>query len=111
MKKQYLLITFLFLSVKIFAQFTIEQVLSAPFPTELKTSPIGNKVAWVFNQQGSRNIFVAEAPDYNPRKITNYEGDNGQEINSLTFTNDGNSLIFIRGGANNSVGEIPNPIQ
>ena len=110
MKKTFLLI-FLFFTTKTFAQFTIEQVLSAPFPTELKTSPVGNKVAWVFNQQGSRNIFVAEAPDYKPRKITNYEGDNGQEINSLTFTNDGNSLIFIRGGANNSAGEIPNPIQ
>ena len=110
MKKTFLLL-FLFLATKTFAQFTIEQVLSAPFPTELKASPVGNKVAWVFNQQGSRNIFVAEAPDYKPRKITNYEGDNGQEINSLTFTNDGNSLIFIRGGANNSAGEIPNPIQ
>ncbi len=111
MRKQYFLLIFLFLSSKTFAQFTIEQVLSAPFPTELRASPVGNKVAWVFNQQGSRNIFVAEAPDYKPRKITNYEGDNGQEINSLTFTNDGNSLIFIRGGANNSAGEIPNPIQ
>ena len=111
MKKQILLLIFLFFFTKTFAQFTIEQVLSAPFPTELKTSPVGKKVAWVFNQQGSRNIFVAEAPDYKPRKITNYEGDNGQEINSLTFTNDGNSLIFIRGGANNSAGEIPNPMQ
>ena len=110
MKKHYCLL-FLFLAIKTSAQFTIEQVLSAPFPTELKTSPVGNKVAWVFNQQGSRNIFVAEAPDYKPRKITNYEGDNGQEINSLMFTNDGNSLIFIRGGANNSAGEIPNPVQ
>ena len=109
--KKYYLVLFLFISTKTFAQFTIEQVLSAPFPTELKTSPVGNKVAWVFNQQGSRNIFVAEAPEYKPRKITNYEGDNGQEINSLTFMNDGNSLIFIRGGANNSAGEIPNPIQ
>ena len=111
MKKHYFLLFLLFFTTKTFAQFTIEQVLSTPFPTELKTSPVGSKVAWVFNQQGSRNIFMAEAPEYKPRKITNYEGDNGQEINSLTFTNDGNSLIFIRGGANNSAGEIPNPIQ
>lgn len=111
MKKNYLLFFLLIFSVKSFAQFTIDQVLSAPFPTELKASPTGNKVAWVFNQQGSRNIFVAEAPDIKPVKITNYEGDNGQEINSLTFTPDGNSIVFIRGGANNAVGEIPNPIQ
>ena len=111
MKKYYLLLFLLIFTVKSFAQFSIEQVLSAPFPTELKASPIGNKVAWVFNQQGSRNIFTAESPDFKPLKITNYEGDNGQEINSLTFTPDGNSIVFIRGGANNSAGEIPNPIQ
>ena len=111
MKKYYLLFFLLIFTAKSFAQFTIDQVLSAPFPTELKASPTGNKVAWVFNQQGSRNIFVAEAPDFKPLKITNYEGDNGQEINSLTFTPDGNSIVFIRGGPNNAVGEIPNPIQ
>ena len=111
MKKYYLILLLLICTVKTFAQFSIEQVLSAPFPTELKASPIGNKVAWVFNQQGSRNIFTAESPDFKPIKITNYEGDNGQEINSLTFTPDGNSIIFIRGGANNAAGEIPNPIQ
>ena len=111
MKKYYLILFLLIFTVKTFAQFSIEQVLSAPFPTELKASPIGNKVAWVFNQQGSRNIFTAESPNFKPTKITNYEGDNGQEINSLTFTPDGNSIVFIRGGANNSAGEIPNPIQ
>lgn len=111
MKKHFLLIFCIFLSINTFAQFTIEQVLSAPFPTELKASPTGNKMAWVFNQQGSRNIFMAEAPDFKPVKITNYEGDNGQEINSVSFTPDGNSIIFIRGGANNAAGEIPNPIQ
>jgi dipeptidyl aminopeptidase/acylaminoacyl peptidase len=111
MKKQFLLIFLLIFTTKSFAQFSIEQILSAPFPTELKASAVGNKVAWVFNQQGSRNIFVAEAPDFKPIKITNYEGDNGQEINSLTFTPDVNSIVFIRGGANNSAGEIPNPTQ
>jgi dipeptidyl aminopeptidase/acylaminoacyl peptidase len=111
MKKYFLFLFILIFTTKSFAQFSIEQVLSAPFPTELKASPVGNKVAWVFNQQGSRNIFVAEAPDFKPVKITNYEGDNGQEINSLTFTPDGNSIVFIRGGANNAAGEIPNPMQ
>lgn len=111
MKKQLLFIYFLIFTTKSFAQFSIEQILSAPFPTELKASPVGDKVAWVFNQQGSRNIFVAQAPEFKPIKITNYEGDNGQEINSLTFTPDGNSIVFIRGGVNNSAGEIPNPTQ
>jgi dipeptidyl aminopeptidase/acylaminoacyl peptidase len=103
---------FWLLPIAVFAQnFTLEQILSSPFPTELKASPTGNKVAWVFNQQGSRNIFFAAAPDYKATQLTDYQGDNGQEISNLTFTNDGNSMIFVRGGANNAAGEIPNPNQ
>jgi hypothetical protein len=85
MKKVLLTCLGLLLVSPIFAQFSLEQVLSSAFPSELKASPVKNQIAWVFNQTGSRNIFLAEAPDFKPRKLTNYEGDNGQEINSITF--------------------------
>jgi Tol biopolymer transport system component len=111
MKKVLLTCLGLLLVSPIFAQFSLEQVLSSAFPSELKASPVKNQIAWVFNQTGSRNIFLAEAPDFKPRKLTNYEGDNGQEINSITFLPNGKSLLFIRGGANNSAGEIPNPAE
>lgn len=111
MKKVLLTCLGLLLASHIFAQFSLEQVLSSAFPSELKASPVKNQIAWVFNQTGSRNIFLAEAPDFKPRKLTNYEGDNGQEINSITFLPNGKSLLFIRGGANNSAGEIPNPAE
>lgn len=111
MKKVLLTFLGLLLVSPIFAQFSLEQVLSSAFPSELKASPVKNQIAWVFNQTGARNIFLAEAPDFKPRKLTNYEGDNGQEINSITFLPNGKSLLFIRGGANNSAGEIPNPAE
>ncbi|MDI9871739.1 S9 family peptidase [Flectobacillus roseus] len=111
MKKVLLTFLGLLLVSSIFAQFSLEQVLSSAFPSELKASPVKNQIAWVFNQTGSRNIFLAEAPDFKPRKLTNYEGDNGQEINNITFLPNGKSLLFIRGGANNSAGEIPNPAE
>ena len=44
--------------------FTLEQVMSAPFPSELVAAPAGGKVAWVFDASGGRNIWVAEPPDY-----------------------------------------------
>ena len=47
--------------------FTLEQVLSAPFPTDLTAAPSGGAVAWVFNDRGVRNIWVAESPDYKGR--------------------------------------------
>lgn len=42
--------------------FSLEQVLSAPFPSDLVAAPRGDKVAWVFNAKGVRNLWVASAP-------------------------------------------------
>jgi dipeptidyl aminopeptidase/acylaminoacyl peptidase len=112
MKKLTLLTYFLLISFGLSAQsFTIDQVLSSPFPTELKAAPKGNKIALVLNRQGERNIWLSENSGSNFKQITNYQADNGQEIGSLTFTPEGNALIFVRGGAPNSSGEIPNPAQ
>ena len=40
--------------------FTIDAALSAPFPSELTAAPAGARVAWIFDAEGSRNIWVAE---------------------------------------------------
>lgn len=92
------------------AQVTIENLLQVPFPTALTSSPDGKRIAWVFNDRGVRNIYVADVPDFTPRKITSYNQDDGQEISSVQFTHDNARIIFIRGGAPNSAGEWPNPI-
>jgi hypothetical protein len=55
-------------------------------------------VAWVRNQKGARNIWIAEAPAYKGRKLTNYPDDDGQEIAQLAWTPHGRSLVFVRGG-------------
>jgi len=44
------------------ASFTIEQAISAPFPSDLTASPAGGKLAWTLDERGARNIWVAEAP-------------------------------------------------
>lgn len=112
MKKIFLLIPILFIGHYLLAQtFSIEQVLNSPFPTELTASPSNNKVAWVSNQQGSRNIWLCDGVGSKPLQLTNYQGDNGQEISTLTFMPNGNSLLFVRGGAPNSAGELPNPAE
>ena len=69
-----------------------------PFPTELTASASGARIAWAFNEEGRRNIYVAEGPDYMPRKLTDYTNDDGQEITSLQISGDGKWVVFVRGG-------------
>ena len=56
------------------------------FPTELTSAAIGGKIAWAIDAAGRRNVYVAEAPDFKPRKLTNYSEDDGQEITSLSIS-------------------------
>ena len=44
--------------------FTLEQVMSSPFPSELTVSKRGDKLAWAFDAEGKRNIWVAEGPAF-----------------------------------------------
>ena len=71
---------------------TLEQFLSAPFPTELTAAPSKGRVAWVFNANGVRNLWVAEpAADgsYKSRQITAYKDDDGQDLGMLSWAPDG----------------------
>jgi dipeptidyl aminopeptidase/acylaminoacyl peptidase len=90
-------------------RFSLEQVMSAPFPSDLTAAPKGGAVAWVLNQHGARNIWVADAPAYSGRQLTNYHDDDGQEIAQITWTPDGRSIIFVRGGDFETHHDDPNP--
>lgn len=90
-------------------RFTLEQVLGAPFPDGLVAASRANVVAWVFDAKGVRNIWVASAPDYQGRQLTNYTADDGQELLDLELSPDGRTLTYIRGSGPNRRGDIPNP--
>jgi dipeptidyl aminopeptidase/acylaminoacyl peptidase len=88
---------------------TIEQLLAAPFTSEITASRTGAKVAWVLNEQGARNVWMADAPSFTARQLTPYEDDDGQDITNLAFSADAASLVYVRGGGANRAGDIPNP--
>ena len=90
-------------------KFSLEQVMSAPFPTGLVASPVGGKVAWIQSAKGVRNLWVAEPPSYKGRQLTAYTEDDGIEIGELTWTPDGSSVIYTRGGDLDSFAENTNP--
>ena len=91
------------------APFTLEQILSAPFPESLTTAKKVNRVAWTFNQDGKRNVWVAEGPSFRARRLTSYVEYDGQEISDLSFSEDGNALVYTRGEGKNPEGQSPNP--
>ncbi len=93
------------------AQFALERVFSAPFPTSLTAAPDGSRVAWVFNEEGARNVWAADAPDFRGRRLTDFEGDDGTTMSALAFSRDGSRIAFVRGDGPNRAGELPNPLS
>jgi len=80
------------------APFTLRQVTGYPFPSALVAAPSGARVAWVFDERGVRNIYQAAAPDWQAHRVTDYTADDGQELTNLSFTADGNTIVYVRGG-------------
>src|ERR1700694_3969000 len=108
--KRILVATVLLVSAAGAKTFTLEQVLSAPFPSELIAAPGGGKVAWLLNERGARNVWIAAAPDYKGVRVTAYTGDDGQDIGQLRWTPDGRAVVYVRGGDLEFLGRPdPNP--
>src|SRR5499427_9877258 len=93
------------------APFTIQQILSLPTPDNLIASPVGSTIAWTFNERGVRNIYLAAGPDFAAKRVTDNGKDNGQELTNLSFSKDGKTIVYVRGGDHGSTrpGEAPNP--
>jgi dipeptidyl aminopeptidase/acylaminoacyl peptidase len=89
--------------------FTLEQVLSSPFPTNLVAAEHTGRIAWVFAFKGARNVWVADAPNFEARQVTHYEGDDGMPIAALKLTPDGKTVVYARGTEVNGAGETADP--
>lgn len=105
----FFILLFVFLAVQQAQSFSLEDIMSYAFPSSLTVSPKGALVAWVFNQEGKRNIWIAQGPDYKARQLTHYSEDDGQEVGQLAFNFDGTVIVYVRGGSANRSGENPNP--
>ena len=89
---------------------SLEQYLGAPFASELTAAPSGGKVVWILNERGARNLWVAAAPDYKGRRLTSFKDDDGQDIGQISWTADGRSIVYVRGGDLEHPGsDNPNP--
>ena len=89
--------------------FTLEQVLSSPFPSNLVAAENSGRIAWVFTARGERNVWIADAPNFEARQVTHYTGDDGMPIAALKLTPDGRTVVYARGSEANDAGEIADP--
>ncbi|HVH71190.1 MAG TPA: DPP IV N-terminal domain-containing protein, partial [Candidatus Dormibacteraeota bacterium] len=89
--------------------FTVEQVMSSPFPDNLTVAARAPRVAWVFDAKGVRNVWVADAPGFDARQVTHYSDDDGMALASLRLSPDGRTVVYSRGSELNSAGEVADP--
>lgn len=82
--------------------FTLDQALSAPFSSQLTSAPARGAFAWITNQQGRRNLWVAtlntDGKTYSSQQLTKYSQDDGIEIGDIAWTPDAESIVYVRGG-------------
>ncbi len=106
------LISMLYSLNAVFAQsFDLKSIKSYPFPTALTSAAMGSRLAWAFDVQGKRNVYVAEGPTFKARNLTGYMEDDGQEISSLGLSQDGNWVVFVRGGDHGSNWDENEPVN
>lgn len=110
MKKLYSILCWLMLQHVVFSQpFSLQQIMSSPFPEDLVAAPKGARFVWAQNHEGKRNVWVAESPNFTGRPLTAYAKDDGQEVGNFEISPDGSTVAYVRGGVANSKGEVPNP--
>jgi dipeptidyl aminopeptidase/acylaminoacyl peptidase len=84
------------------ASFTLEQILGAPFASDIVAAPSGRSVAWVSNARGRRNVWLAvegaRGAPFAARVLTHYSADDGLDIADLAFVPNHEALLYVRGG-------------
>jgi len=86
-----------------------QQFLSPASPQEVVAARKADRVAWVDYAEGKRNAYTAVAPLFTPVRLTNFQKDDGIMMSGIRISDDGSTVIFIRGGAPNRDGWFANP--
>ncbi len=86
-----------------------QQFLSPTSPQEVVSAKKADKIAWVDYAEGKRNAYFAAAPLFAPVKLTNFTKDDGIMMSEVKISDDGSTVIFLRGEAPNRDGWAPNP--
>jgi len=86
-----------------------QQYLSPASPQEIVAATKADKVAWVDYAEGKRNAYAAAAPSFTPIRLTNFMKDDGIMMSEIKISDDGSTVVFLRGEQPNRDGWAPNP--
>ncbi len=89
--------------------FSFEDMLSPPYPSEMVSAKEVDRIAWISVERGRRNVYTAVSPDFAPVRLTNWEEDDGHDLTSIRISDDGEVLVFVRGHTPNREGWVANP--
>src|SRR5215203_767802 len=88
---------------------TMAQFMSAAFPLQLVAAKKADRIAWISNDKGLRNVFTAAAPDFRPVRVTSFMKDDGVDTTQLSISDDGATVTFTRGHDKNRAEWVANP--
>jgi dipeptidyl aminopeptidase/acylaminoacyl peptidase len=86
-----------------------QRFLSPASPLELVAAKKVDRIAWTSFEEGKRNAYTAAAPAFTPVRLTNFMADNGIDLSGVRISDNGSTVIFMRGTAPNRDGWVANP--
>jgi len=88
---------------------SIAPYIAPAFPSDLVSAKRADRIAWLAYDHGQRNAYTAVAPDFKPVRLTSFLNDDGVVLTDLSISDDGSTVVFVRGSAPNREGWIANP--
>jgi dipeptidyl-peptidase-4 len=86
-----------------------QRFLSPASPLEVVAAKTVDRIAWTSFEEGKRNAYTAAGPTYTPVRLTNFMTDNGIDLSGVKISDDGSTVIFVRGTVPNRDGWVANP--
>jgi dipeptidyl aminopeptidase/acylaminoacyl peptidase len=88
---------------------TFEQFTTPAYPVELVAAKKADRIAWIANDKGRRNVYTAVGPSFRPVRITSFMHDDGIDTTQIGISDDGSVVTFTRGHTPNREGWIADP--
>ena len=88
---------------------SMAQFMSAGYPLELIAAKKADRIAWIANDKGLRNVYTATAPAFRAVRVTSFMKDDGVDTTQLSISDDGRTVSFTRGHGINREGWVASP--